>query len=117
MKRILAVLASLLLMAGPALAARNNCSGTTAASAKYAFQTSGTNGVVIVNNSANLMCISFDGPAATGGTNCASGSFPLNPGTATAIGGSYASPLNQGPAAISIISAGGAGDIYSCERW
>lgn len=116
MKRVLAALLVLLGLSQQAFALAN-CSGTTTASAKYAYSTSSVQGVVIMNNSANLMCISFDGVAATGGTNCASGSFPLAPGAATTAGGSFMSPPGFNPSAISIVSSAGAGDTYSCYRW
>lgn len=118
MKRFIALLAALgMIVATPAMAAMQDCSGTTAASVKNVYSASNTRGFVIVNNSANLMCISFDGNAAAGGVNCAQGSYPLNPGTASAIGGSFMSPEGFSPTRVTIVSAAGAGDIYSCQRW
>jgi hypothetical protein len=100
MKRFIALLAALgMIIATPAMAAMQDCSGTTAASVKNVYSASNTRGFVIVNNSANLMCISFYGNAAAG------------------IGGSFMSPEGFSPTRVTIVSAAGAGDIYSCQRW
>jgi hypothetical protein len=59
----------------------------------------------------------ISGVAATiAGTNCGAGSYTLQPGSATAAGGSFYKDVN-GPAisTVSIISAG-TGDRFSCER-
>lgn len=113
LRKLQAALVALLMLATPALAV--DCSGTITAGAKTVFSTSNTQGFFIVNNSANLMCMSFSGTAAAGGTNCAQGSIPLQPGGATTAGGSYFQD-QRGPTAVSITSAGGS-DIYTCWRW
>lgn len=124
MKKFLAALA-LLFCLQPALAdipvnniTPTDCSGAASTSAAAMIQNSGSlRGFLVMNNSAALMCISFTGTAALGGTNCAQGSFPLGPGTATAAGGSFTTPATFGPnTTISIVAASGASN-YSCIRW
>lgn len=105
------------LLAGPALAA--DCSGTitTGGTAQTVFTSSNVKKLMIMNNSANLMCVAFNGSEATiAGTNCGSGSWVLQPGSGTAAGGSFFTDSN-GPAisTVSIISSG-TGDRFSCER-
>lgn len=112
-----ALAAVFFLLAGPALAA--DCSGTITlgGTAQTIFTSGNVKKLMVMNNSANLMCISFNGSAATiAGTNCGSGSYVLQPGSATAAGGSFYSDGN-GPAisTASIISSG-IGDRFSCER-
>lgn len=118
MKRIIAALAaSLMLMAAnPALAL--DCSGTitTGGTAQTIYTSGNVRKVILVNNSANMMCFSITGTAATiAGTNCGSGSYPLQPGSATAAGGSFVNPANLNVPTISIISST-TGDRFSCER-
>lgn len=104
-------------LAGPAWAV--DCSGTitTGGTAQTISQiNANTRGVVIMNNSANLMCIAWNGSAATiAGTNCGSGSWALQPGSATVAGGSFAQPENIKISTMSIISST-TGDRFSCER-
>jgi hypothetical protein len=108
------VLAGLLALA-PVAAHAVDCSGTITAGAKTVYTASNAQGVMIANNSSNLMCISFTGTAALGGVNCAQGSFPLNPGASTSLGGTLF--MQQfAPTSMSIVSVGSA-DIYSCWRW
>lgn len=115
--RLLATLVALLLTATAACA--TDCSGTIAngGTAQLAFTTSTNPQIVMVmNNSANLMCISINGtPAAIAGTNCAAGSWTLQPGSATTSGGSYVTPPGIKAIYLSIVSAS-TGDRYSCER-
>src|SRR5882672_880292 len=102
--------------AGAALAA--DCSGTitTGGTAQTIFTSGNVRGLMLMNNSANLMCVSFNGAAATiAGTNCGSGSWTLGPGTATAAGQSFSTPVNITISTASIISSG-TGDRFSCER-
>lgn len=100
-------------------ACATDCSGTITAggTAQAVANISGNvSGLLIMNNSANLMCISWTGNAAAiAGTNCAAGSWPLQPGSATQAGGSFNNPLNIKISTLSIISSGTA-DRYSCER-
>lgn len=107
----------------PGLALASDCSGTittggTAQNVTVAGTTTpigNVRGVLLMNNSANLMCISFNGAAATiAGTNCGSGSWVLQPGSATAAGGSFSKPENISISVVSIISSTTA-DRYSCE--
>lgn len=114
MRRILAVVSVLALLAGPALA-ETDCSGTVGTTAQYAWSAGGTKWFYVMNNSVNLMCISMTGVAALGGTNCAAGSYPLNPGSATTAGGAFASLPQQAPNVLSVVAAV-AGSIYSCTR-
>ena len=108
---------SLVLLGGPALAL--DCSGTiaTGGAAQTIYSSNTTRRVMVMNNSANLMCISFTGgsPATIAGTNCAAGSYALQPGSGTLAGGSYVSPPDIAVNTLSIVSAG-TGDRYSCER-
>lgn len=114
MKRFLVALVALVLSLSQAFA--TDCSGTTTASTKAVFNNSSVRGFFIMNNSANLMCLAFDGAAAMGGTNCAAGSYPLAAGTATVAGGSFTSPSNFNPTSVNIISTSGS-DTYSCTRY
>ena len=96
-----------------------NCSGTITTGGTAQFITSigsNTRGLLLMNNSANLMCMSITGNAATiSGTNCGAGSWPLQPGSSTTQGGSFSNPANITISALSIISSG-TGDPFSCER-
>ena len=116
MRFIAAVLASIL-WCGAAFA--TDCSGTITTGGTAQFITSiggNVSGVMLMNNSANLMCVSFNGSAATiAGTNCGAGSYTLQPGSATAAGGSFTNPPNIKISVVSIISSG-TGDRFSCER-
>ncbi len=118
-KWISAALAAVLWLgaAGAALAA--DCSGTITlgGTAQTVFTSGNVRKLMLMNNSANLMCISISGvSAAIAGTNCGSGSYTLQPGSATAAGGSFFVDAN-GPAisTLSIISSTTA-DRFSCER-
>lgn len=102
--------------AGAALAA--DCSGTitTGGTAQTIFTSGNVRGLLLMNNSANLMCVAFNGAAATvAGTNCGAGSYVLQPGSATTAGGSFSNPVNIVISTASIISAS-TGDRFSCER-
>ena len=115
MMRIVAGLMAAILWCSAAFA--TDCSGTitTGGTAQTVFTSSNVRVVTIMNNSANLMCIAFNGSAATiAGTNCGSGSWVLQPGSATAAGGSFFSDTLK-VSTLSIISAG-TGDRFSCER-
>lgn len=109
----------LLLMAFSTPALALDCSGTiaTGGTAQTIYTSGNVRGLMLMNNSANLMCVSFTGgsPATIAGTNCGAGSYTLQPGSATAAGGSFTNPVNINVATASIISAG-AGDRFSCER-
>lgn len=115
MRNILTLL--FLLFGGAAYGA--DCSGTIATGGTaqtVANINASTKALMLMNNSANLMCVSFTGAVATiAGTNCGSGSWTLQPGSATAAGGSFLSPPNLNISVLSIISAS-TGDRYSCER-
>ena len=115
-KYLLGVILSLL-WCGAAFA--TNCSGTITSGGTAQFIPnigSNTRGLLLMNNSANLMCVSFTGNAATiSGTNCGAGSWPLQPGSGTTQGGSFSNPANITISVVSIISSG-TGDPYSCER-
>lgn len=103
-------------VAGCAFAA--DCSGTITAggTAQTIFTSGNVRGVMLMNNSANLMCVAFNGAAATiAGTNCGSGSWSLQPGSSTLAGGSFTNPDNIKISVASIISAS-TGDRFSCER-
>ena len=116
MRKLLVGLAiGLSLLAASPARAETDCSGTVGTSAQTVWSAGQTKWFVIMNNSANLMCISFTGTAAVGGLNCAAGSFPLGPGTATTAGGSFSTLQMQAPNSLSIV-AGGASSIYSCVR-
>lgn len=109
-----ALAAVFFLLAGPALA--SDCSGTitTGGTAQVVFTTP-VKGLLVMNNSANLMCISFNGTLPTlTGTNCGSGYWVLQPGSATAAGGSFSKPEFMNLSYFAIISAS-TGDRYSCE--
>lgn len=117
MMRFIAAFLATVLWCGAAFA--TDCSGTitTGGTAQTIFTSSNVNKLMLMNNSANLMCMSISGVAATiAGTNCGAGSYTLQPGSATAAGGSFYKDVN-GPAisTVSIISAG-TGDRFSCER-
>ena len=96
-----------------------DCSGTITAGGtaqKITQVNSNTKGVLIINNGANLMCFSINGvDAAIAGTNCAAGSYPLQPGSSTLAGGSFSNPDNIRISTLSIVS-NTAGDRFSCER-
>lgn len=117
MKRIIALAAALLVaLCTPALA--RDCSGTitTGGTAQTIYTSNSVRYVMLINNSANMMCFSITGTAATiAGTNCGAGSYPLQPGSATAAGGSFTNPQGMNIPTISIISAS-TGDRFSCER-
>jgi hypothetical protein len=117
MMRFIAAVMAAVLWCGAALAA--DCSGTitTGGTAQTIFTSGNVRAVTIMNNSANLMCLSWNGSAATiAGTNCGSGSWTLQPGSATAAGGSFYSDANGiRISTLSIISAS-TGDRFSCER-
>jgi hypothetical protein len=115
MKRIIALVAALLAIAGPAKAL--DCSGTitTGGTAQTIF-TAVVRNVIVMNNSANLMCVAFNGVTASiAGTNCAAGSYVLQPGSGTTAGGSFSNPANMGINQVSIISSS-TGDRFSCDR-
>lgn len=117
MRRIRNLLIALMCCALSAPAMALDCSGTitTGGTAQTVF-TSLVRGLLVVNNSANLMCMSWKGtPAATGPTNCAAGSYPLQPGSSTTMGGSFSRPPDIGINTLSIISST-TGDVFSCER-
>lgn len=118
-KCLAAGLAALLWLgaAGAALAA--DCSGTitTGGTAQTIFTSGNVGRGVIMNNSANLMCISWNGNAASiAGTNCAAGSWPLQPGSGTAAGGSFYWDGNGIKVSTLSIISSGTGDRFSCER-
>src|ERR1017187_8951350 len=99
-----ALAAVFFLLAGPALA--TDCSGTITAgnTAQTVFTSSNVRGLMLMNNSANLMCVSFTGNAATiAGTNCGAGSYSLQPGSGTVAGGSFTNPGNIKISVVSII--------------
>lgn len=113
--RLLVVLLSLLAPVAHAA----DCSGTitTGGTAQTVFTSGNVRMLAVMNNSANLMCISWNGAAATiAGTNCGAGSWTLQPGSSTLAGGSfYADSTGLKISTLSIISAG-TGDRFSCER-
>lgn len=114
MMRLLVVL--LMLFCGAARA--SDCSGTitSGGTAQNIFTSGNVRGLLLMNNSANLMCVAFNGTAATiAGTNCGSGSWVLQPGAATTAGGSFSNPVNIVISTVSIISST-TGDRFSCER-
>lgn len=116
MQRLVLAAIAAFLFAGSAGAA--DCSGTIASggTAQSVFTSSNVRGLMVMNNSANLMCVAFNGASATiAGTNCGSGSWTLQPGSATVAGGSFNNPANIVFSAMSIISST-TGDRYSCER-
>lgn len=119
MRKFLSVaMAAVLLLGAVGGAMATDCSGTITAggTAQTVFTSSNVRGFLIANNSANLMCVSFAGVAATiAGTNCGAGSWTLQPGSATAAGGSFSNPVNIVISAVSIISST-TGDRFSCER-
>lgn len=115
------ILGLLLGIASPALAqfaGQNNvtprdCSGTilTGGAAQNAFANQGTlRGFIISNLSTDPMWISWTGTAVIGNQ----GSYLLQPGGTTTMGGSFVAPLGFGiNTALSIIAAT-TGDKYSC---
>lgn len=116
MRRILAGLVAAILVTAPALAA--DCSGTitTGGTAQTVFASGNVRALMLMNNSANLMCVSFSGnPATIAGTNCGAGSYALPPGSATTAGGSFTNPANITISSLSVITAT-TGDRFSCER-
>lgn len=116
MMRVFCAVLAAVLWCSAALGA--DCSGTitTGGTAQTVFTSGNVRGVMLMNNSANLMCVSFNGAAATiAGTNCGAGSYVLQPGSGTAAGGSFTNPDNIKISTVSIISAS-TGDRFSCER-
>lgn len=116
MQRLIFAALAAVLWCGAALGA--DCSGTitTGGTAQTVFTSGNVRGLMLMNNSANLMCVAFNGSAAAiAGTNCASGSWVLQPGSATAAGGSFVNPANVVISAVSVISST-TGDRFSCER-
>lgn len=106
------------LLLSPVAARAADCSGTitSGGTAQTVFTSGNIRGLIVMNNSANLMCISWNGNAASiAGTNCAAGSWPLQPGASTSAGGSFANPANIVISTLSIISST-TGDRFSCER-
>ena len=100
------------------LAVGADCSGTIVAGgvAQTVFKSGNVRGLLLMNNSADLMCISINGaPAAMSGANCAVGSWALQPSSAATAGGSFSSPVNVAISSLSIIAAT-TGDQFSCER-
>ena len=117
-KYLSTLLAGLLWLGAAGAAFAADCSGTitTGNTAQTIFTSGNVRGVMLMNNSANLMCVSFNGTAATiAGTNCGSGSWVLQPGSSTTSGGSFTNPDNIKVSTVSIISSG-TGDRFSCER-
>ena len=105
------------LFGAPALA--SDCSGTITlgGTAQTIFTSSNVRKLMLMNNSANLMCVSFSGSAATiAGTNCGAGSYTLQPGSATAAGGSFYTDVNGPLVSTASIISSTTGDRYSCER-
>lgn len=103
----------------PGLAFATDCSGTieTGGTAQTIFTSSNVRKLMVMNNSANLMCISFSGNAATiAGTNCGAGSYTLQPGSGTAAGGSFYSDANGPVISTASIISSTTGDRFSCER-
>ncbi len=116
MRKLLSAALAAVLFLAPVAASAADCSGTTGAGATTIINGTNVRALEIMNNSTSLMCIAFNGAAAaTGGVNCAQGSFPLQPGSATTAGGSYSKPEMQNVSFLSIVSAGGAGGIFSCN--
>lgn len=105
----------------PAIAADCSRTMTTGGTAQQ-LQVTGTStpigsvrNLLLMNNSANLMCVAFNGAtAAIAGTNCEAGSFTLQPGSNTASGGSFSKPEFMTISSVSIVSSG-TGDRYSCD--
>jgi len=120
MRKIISwVIAALVWWGAAGAAMATDCSGTIT-SGGTAQAITGINGnvrgLMLMNNSANLMCVSFNGSAATiAGTNCGAGSWTLGPGTATVAGQSFSTPVNITISTASIISST-TGDRFSCER-
>lgn len=111
-----ALVAVLVLLSFPVIAA--DCSGTIASgnTAQTVFTSSNVRSLMVMNNSAHLMCIAWNGAvAAIAGTNCDAASWALAPGSATVAGGSLIFPQNIVISTLSVI-ASGTGDRYSCER-
>lgn len=120
MKRQALVLAFLIgfVLAWIAPARATDCSGTitTGGTAQVVYSTGNARIAMVMNNSANLMCMSITGTLPTiAGTNCGAGSYSLQPGSATAAGGSYVTPDGIKATYLGIISST-TGDRFSCER-
>jgi hypothetical protein len=116
MRFVCAVLAAVL-WCGAAFA--TDCSGTitTGGTAQTIFTSGNVRKFMVMNNSANLMCIAFNGSAATiSGTNCGAGSYVLQPGSATAAGGSFYADGNGVAISTASIISSTTGDRFSCER-
>lgn len=115
MRKLVGALLALGLMGAPAIGA--DCSGTitTGGTAQTILQSSNVRTVIVMNNSANLMCLSLDSTAAIAGTNCEAGSYVLQPGSATTAGGSFVSPQGFAVSRLSIISST-TGDRFTCTR-
>lgn len=117
-KWLSAALAAVLWLGAAGAAMAADCSGTitTGGTAQTIWSSGNVRGVVLMNNSANLMCIAWNGtPATIAGINCGSGSYTLQPGSATVAGGSFTNPDNIKISTLSIISST-TGDRFSCER-
>lgn len=115
MIRTLLVISLMWLSAAPAFAV--DCSGTiqTGGSPQVIF-TRVVRNVLLMNNSGALMCVAFNGlTASIAGTNCAPGSWVLQPGSGTVSGGSFSNPANMGINQVSIVSAN-TGDRFSCDQ-
>lgn len=118
MKRLL-ILAAIAFCLPAAPARATDCSGTITlggtAQAVTAIN-SNTRALLIMNNSAEIMCISWSGSVATiAGTNCGAGSYGLSAGSATAAGGSLTLSAGIKINSLSIIAAT-TGSRFSCER-
>lgn len=112
-----ALAAGFFLLAGPALATDCSSTITTGGTAQTIFSTGNARKLMLMNNSANLMCVSFNGAAATiAGTNCGAGSYTLQPGSATAAGGSFFNDGNGLAISTASIISSTTGDRFSCER-
>lgn len=107
----------------PAFAHATDCSNTIqVGGTAQDITTTGTlnpigpvRGLLMMNNSTDLMCMTLNGTSPTiAGPNCGTGSFTLQPGSATAAGGSFSKPEFINIAAVKIISAT-TGNRYSCE--
>jgi hypothetical protein len=117
MMRFIAAFLASILWCGAAFA--TDCSGTITlgGTAQTIFTSSNVRKLMLMNNSANLMCVSFSGVAATiAGTNCGAGSYTLQPGSSTAAGGSFYSDVNGPTISVASIISSGTGDRFSCER-
>lgn len=118
MRMIRTLLAAALMWLSAAPAFAMDCSGTITlgGTAQNIFSGPQPRRIMLMNNSANLMCVGFSGVAATiAGTNCGAGSWALQPGSATLAGGSFVNPPDMYFNFVSIISST-TGDRFSCER-